>query len=443
MHVDGIGAMTANGSFALPASLWAATAVAAPPYREAAGDSVAEVAIVGGGYTGLSAALHLSLAGRKVIVAEAAEPGWGASGRNGGQVIAGLKHDPEKLEARFGRALGSAVTKTFGDGADLVFDLVGRYGIECQASRSGWIQAAHGARAFEEVVTPRFRQWSARGVKASLLDRSAVSSLAGSSPHAYYGGWFDPRGGVLQPLSYSRGLARAAISQGATVLSRSPVLGLIRSGGDWLLDLGKGTIRAPKVILATNAYTGDLWSGLRRTIVPVTSFQIATQPLAPAVSETILPGGQGVSDTRRLLLYFRLDHEGRLVMGGRSPVDDDPTMDDASPLEAAIARILPQAAGARIQFLWSGKVAVNKDAMPHIHVLAPGLFTALGCNGRGVAACTVLGKLLSDLATGTEPGDLPFPVTAPDPYALHGLRKVGVFALSQYYRMLDRLDARN
>ena len=129
-------------------------------------------------------------------------------------------------------------------------------------------------------------------------------------------------------------------------------------------------------------------------------------------------------------------------MGGRSPVDDNPTFNDAAPLQAAIARIFPQAAGAPLEFVWSGKVAITKDSMPHMHILAPGLFTALGCNGRGVAACTVIGKLLSHLVSGTAPGDLPFPVTAPDPFALHSLRKVGVFALSQYYRVLDGLDAR-
>lgn len=434
--------MPAAGPFALPASLWAATATPAPQYSQAKGDIVADVAIVGAGYTGLSAALHLSQAGKKVVVVEASEPGWGASGRNGGQIIAGLKHDPDKLEAKFGHALGTAITRTIGGAADLVFDIIEKYGIDCHARRSGWIQGAHGVRAFEEIVTPRFRQWHARGVGARLLDRQAMAALTGSSPNAYHGGWFDPRGGVLQPLGYARGLAAAAMSQGATILANAPVLKLSSTDKGWTLDLGQGSVRARQVILATNAYTGDLWPGLRQTVIPVTSFQIATHPLTPAVRSTILPGGQGVADTRRLLLYFRLDHEGRLIMGGRSPVDDNPTMDDARTLKAALARIFPQAAGSPIEFVWSGKVAITKDTMPHIHILAPGLFTALGCNGRGVATCTAIGKLLSSLATGTEPADLPFPVTAPDPYALHALRKVGVFAVSQYYRLLDSQSAR-
>jgi glycine/D-amino acid oxidase-like deaminating enzyme len=433
--------MPVDAPQALPASLWAATATPAPLYAVAKGDAVADVAIVGAGYTGLSAALHLSQAGRKVIVVEASEPGWGASGRNGGQIIAGLKHDPDTLEAKFGRKLGSAITRTFGAGGDLVFDLIEKYRIDCHAERSGWIQGAHGPKPFSDIVTPRFRQWRDRGVEARLLDRQQMADLTGSAPEAYHGGWFDPRGGVLQPLSYARGLAAAAISQGATVLARSPALGLGRDGDQWVIDLGQSSIRARQVVLATNAYTGNLWPGLRQTVIPVTSFQIATRPLSPALRRTILPGGQGVADTRRLLLYFRLDHEGRLVMGGRSPVDDNPTMDDAAPLKAALARIFPQAAGAPVEFVWSGKVAITKDTMPHIHMLAPGLFTALGCNGRGVAACTTTGRLLADLALGTAPADLPFPVTAPDRYALHALRKVGIFAFSQYYRLLDSRSA--
>jgi glycine/D-amino acid oxidase-like deaminating enzyme len=433
--------MHAEESLALPASLWAATAAPAPDYARAKGDAVADVAIVGAGYTGLSTALHLSQAGRKVVVVEASEPGWGASGRNGGQIIAGLKHDPDKLEARFGQALGGAITRTFGAGGDLVFDIIEKYGIDCHAERTGWIQGAHGPGPFSDIVTPRFRQWRARGVEARLLDTGAMAELTGSAAGAYHGGWFDPRGGVLQPLSYARGLAAAAMSHGATILARSPALGLRRDGDGWRLDLGQASVRARQVVLATNAYTGNLWPGLRQTVIPVTSFQIATHPLAPSVRKTILPGGQGVADTRRLLLYFRLDHEGRLVMGGRSPVDDNPTMGDAAPLKAALARIFPQAAGAPVEFVWSGKVAITKDTMPHIHILAPGLFTALGCNGRGVAACTTTGKLLADLALGTAPADLPFPVTAPDRYALHALRKVGVFAFSQYYRLLDSRSA--
>ena len=430
----------------LPDSLWAATAIAAPEYARTDRDLACDLAIIGGGYTGLSTALHLARAGRSVIVAEAAEPGWGGSGRNGGQVIAGLKANPRDLVDAFGADLGMRIAQRMGASADLVFDLIAQHGLACEAKRSGWIQAAHGIGPLRDLVEPRCRQWAELGAGTQMLDQQQVATLLGSEPSAYVGGFSDPRGGVLQPLSYARALAGAAMQQGVTILANAPVHRLQRDGARWALSVGAHTIRARQVILATNAYTGafggQLQPDLRRTIIPVTSFQMATPPLSGDTARRILPGGEGVTDSRRLLLYFRRDHTGRLLMGGRSPVDDLPTKGDAVPLQAAIARIFPQLGRPAVDFVWTGKVAITKDKMPHIHMPEPGLIAFAGCNGRGVAMCTMMGALLAELATGADPGELDYPVTAPDAFALHEFRKLGIFALSQYYRLLDRVEAR-
>ncbi len=430
----------------LPDSLWAATAIDPPAYARPDRDRSCDIAIIGGGYTGLSTALHLARAGRSVIVAEAVEPGWGASGRNGGQVIAGLKANPRDLVDAFGPDLGMRIARRMGASADLVFELIARHGIACEAKRSGWIQAAHGPAPLRDLIEPRCRQWAELGAGTTMLDQQQVAAALGSDPAAYVGGFRDPRGGILQPLSYARGLAAAALQQGVAILAGAPVHRLQRDGAHWVLSTGARTIRATQVILATNAYTGAfgdrLQPDLRRTIIPVTSFQMATPPLSDDVSRGILPGGEGVTDSRRLLLYFRRDHTGRLVMGGRSPVDDLPAKSDAAPLRAVIARIFPALGRPAVDFVWTGKVAITKDKMPHIHMPEPGLIAFAGCNGRGVAMCTMMGSLLAELAMGTDARQLDYPVTAPDAFALHEFRKLGIFALSQYYRLLDRIEAR-
>ena len=290
----------------LPNSVWAATATPASPYQSLSRDTQVDVAVVGAGFTGLSCALHLAERGYKVAVLDAFEPGWGASGRNGGQIIAGLKHDPDELESTFGPRLGKAMVREFGAGADLVSSLVERYAIACDLRRTGWIQGAHGPKAFESVVRPRFEQWKARGVDARLLGREETASLIGSDAGAYCGGWLDPRGGVLQPLSYARGLAAGAMSKGAAIYAGTPARRLLSNGSGWKIETDGPSISAGKVVLATNAYTDDLWPGLRQTVIPVTSFQIATKPLPAGMRQTLLPGGQGVSDTRRLLIYFQI-----------------------------------------------------------------------------------------------------------------------------------------
>ncbi|WP_459570617.1 NAD(P)/FAD-dependent oxidoreductase [Cupriavidus sp. 8B] len=424
----------------LPQSLWAATAIAPGHYPEARGNITVQTVVVGAGYTGLSAALHLAAAGQNVLVLESAEPGWGASGRNGGQIISGLKINPDELEAMFGAQAGARMALTMGTSSELVYSLIDRYGIECHDRRTGWIQAAHAPVAMDDMLRKRFAQWNARGVDSKLLDRDQAAAMIGCAPGNYVGAWVDPRGGVLQPMSWARGLAAAVVKEGGRIAANSPVTRLREEGNRWVVETPAAVVSAERVLLATNAYTDHLWPGLRQTVVPVSSFQAATVPLPEDIRKTILPGGQGVTDTRRLLHYFRLDHTGRLVMGGRSPVDDDPTLADADSLRRAIARTFPQAAGVPLEFVWSGKVALTKDSLPHIHILAPNLFTALGCNGRGVANAAMLGKLLASLATGTPPGELAIPVTAPDRFLFHAFQRVGVLAAATYYRVLDQLE---
>lgn len=425
--------MVKNG--ALPPSLWAATATAAQDFPRLQGVHQADVVIVGGGFTGLSAALHLAEAGIKALVLEAHEPGWGASGRNGGQVIPGLKYDPDELERHF----GGQVVKTAGGGPDLVFSLIEKHAIDCHPVRKGWIQPAHDKKALGTVLS-RAGQWAKRGVDMEILEKDRLDQLMGTG--FYAGGWIDKRGGGIQPLSYARGLAAAAAKAGAGIHGDSPVKALSRGPAGWIVETGHATVTAQKVILATNGYTDHLWPGLAKTVVPVYSFQIATRPLGDNVRRSILPEGQVASDTRRLLWYYRLDHQGRLLMGGRGPFKETPGFDDAGSLKSAISRLYPQVADDPLEFVWAGKVAMTQDHLPHLHVLADGLYAGLGFNGRGVAMGTVMGRMLALLAGGADPRDVPFPITAMKPMAFHRLHRPAVMAIAEYYKIRDALEAR-
>jgi len=425
---------------ALPPSLWAATATeaivtATPPCTES---KTVDVAIIGGGYTGLSAALHLAEAGVNVCVLEASEPGWGASGRNGGQVIPGLKYDPDQLRVMFGSARAEGLIDTIGKAADTVFDLIARHDIDCDAVRNGWIQPAHST-AVMPVLEKRAAQWAERGAPIELLDRDAVARRIGTS--AYVGAWVDRRAGSIHPLKYCRGLARAALAQGAAIHGNTPVVRLERQGQRWLLHTGQGAIiTAERVIIATNGYTGALWPQLKQSVIAANSFIVATRPLPAALGDSILAGKEVVSDSRRLLLYYRRDAEGRLLMGGRGPFADPRGPQDFAHLERSLALLFPQLADVGYEYRWAGRVAITRDFLPHVHEPADGLTIALGYNGRGIAMASTMGRCLAQRLTGGGATPFPFPLSTIQPIPFHGLQRFYIAAGVAYYSVLDKLS---
>src|SRR5712691_11283558 len=421
----------------LPPSLWAATARPARATPPLDASRQADVAIVGAGYSGLAAALQLAESGVSAVVLEAGEPGWGASGRNGGQVIPGLKYDPDEIVAMFGPEAGEHLVRVAGAAPDTVFDLIARHKIECEARRCGWIQPAFAA-ADVGVTTRRAEQWQRRGAPVDVLDRDGVRRLVGSP--IYQGGWIDRRAGSLQPLSYARGLARAAQKAGANICGGSRVSALARDGGRWKVTTAHGpTVSAERVLLATNGYTDALWPRLRQTLIAANSFQVATERLPDALRRTVLPEGHVASDTRKLLLYYRCDHHGRLIMGGRGPFREPAGPAAFRHLETVIGLLFPQLKDARCEFYWSGRVALTRDHVPHVHQPAPGLTVFLGYNGRGVAMATTLGTLVARNLVAPADNPLPLPVTDIRPIPLHALHRIYATAILQSYRLRDYL----
>ena len=421
--------------FPLSPALWAATAAPAPPTPALEESTSADVCVVGGGYAGLSTALHLAERGIRAVVLEAREPGWGASGRNGGQVIPGLKFDPDEIVGMYGAERGQRLIEFAGATADVVFDLIEKHRMDVPWLRTGWIQGAHTA-ANVELVKSRAEQWSRLGAPVEFLDEPAVASLLGTD--RYLGGWLDRRGGAIQPLSYARGLAKAAIAAGARIHGDTSATRVVRTGARWSIETARGsTVTADRVVICTNGYTGELWPQLRQTAIAINSYQVATEPLGDDLLRSVMPEGQVLSDTRKLLLYFRLDHTGRLIMGGRGPFREPKGERDWAHLVRVVAKMFPQLAGVPIAYRWCGRIAVTRDHLPHLHEPAPGLLIDMGCQGRGVGLQSALGKAMAEYIATSDANALPLPFTPIEPIPFHGLQRVYVGAVVTWYRLTD------
>ncbi len=415
----------------LPRSLYADTArapVSAPPLTR---DLRVRVAVIGAGFTGLSSALHLAKRGVEVAVLEAHEPGWGASGRNGGQVNPGLKHEPEEVEKHFGRNLGSRMVALSGSAPQKVFDLVREHQIRCEANQGGTIRAAF-SKTSERYVRRATEGWQARGAPVEWLDPRRMAALTGTG--RYRAGALDRRGGSLNPLGYARGLAEAAMRFGAAVHGGTHVTGLARTGAGWAVTTPGGVVSADWVVLATNGYTDDLWPGLRRSVVPVYSGIIATAPLSDAIAARILPQGNVLYEHESITVYYRLDAAKRLLMGGRSHMRSMEGAAAFGDLAAYAKRLWPFLADTAWTHGWNGQLALTTDHYPHLHEPAEGLIACLGYNGRGVAMATAMGGEIARRITGTPAAELDMPASAIKPIAFHALWPMAAKARIAYGR---------
>lgn len=422
-----------------PESLWALTA---PPLMGCAAldeDVEADVVIVGGGFLGLSAAITLREAGRSVAVIDAVEPGWGASGRNNGQVIPGFKWDPDELKAHLGDADGERLAAFGGSAADAVFDLIDKYRIDCSPVRKGWIQPA-SAEAGVRTIERRHAQWASRGAPVQMLAPQALPGLLGTS--FFRAGWIDHRGGSINPLAYARGMARTACALGARVYIRTQATSIECEGKGWIVRCGGGRrLKAAHVIVATAAYADGLVPGLRRSIIPVRTAQVATAPLPARMLEAILPRRQVASDTRRLLTSFRISPDDRLVMGGSGATAGLDHTAVVARLHASAGQLFGHLGPLPWEFAWSGYFAVTKDHIPHIHESRDGVICALGCNGRGIAVSTAIGMLLARRAMGMPVQAMPIKPTPMKPFLFHAFRHLGVAVATRYHGLRDRLEA--
>ncbi|MFN7001850.1 MAG: NAD(P)/FAD-dependent oxidoreductase [Roseinatronobacter sp.] len=407
--------MTSDGP-----GLWGLTAPPAPDCPPLTGAVRADVAVIGAGYTGLSAALHLARAGVDVVVLEAATPGAGGAGRNVGLVNAGLWLMPEDVIARAGPVFGPRLLECLGHAPAEVWQIVAEEAIACEATPRGTLHCAPDA-AGVAAVRARAAQWQSLWVAVTLLDGLDLEALTGS--RAYQVALFDPRAGTIQPLAYARGLAQAAMTTGARLCGHSPVTGLREMARGWELDTPKGQVQARHVILATDTFASAPRPECAREQVILPYFNFATDPLPPELRAAILPGGEGAWDTRKLLTSFRLDAAGRFIIGSVGQLG---ALDGAVHRAWAarqMARLFPALRDVALQTGWWGQIGMTSDALPRMHQPAPGIWSVSGYNGRGIAPGTVFGRLLAELCLGQISAEqMPLPVTPSSPAMLRSLR---------------------
>jgi glycine/D-amino acid oxidase-like deaminating enzyme len=419
----------------MPDSYWAATASPGPVVPEFGGSETAETVVIGAGYTGLSAALHLAERGRSVLVLDAHEPGWGASGRNNGQVVAALKHEPHEIEQRFGTERGATLINAIGEGPDVVLGVIERHGIDCDARRSGILTAAHSSRTLASLER-RVEIWNARGAPLKLLAREEMEAASGTT--FYAGGCLDPRGGAINPLGYARGLARAVMTAGGAIRQRAEVRSIGRVGARWRVGTERGHVDAERVIIGTNAYTGDIWPGLKKTFLPARTPQLVSRPLRDNVAKSILPGGQIMSDTRTLTVGVRLHQDGRLHMGGGNGTAGDESDALYAPLAEHARLLFPQLGELEWQYRWTGFMAMTPDRYPRLFELGPGVAAALGYSGRGICTATILGRELARWAAGEAGIDgLALPASRFRTLPYHALRGIIIEGAVRYYSFRD------
>ena len=419
-----------------PGSLWAAVTPPGPDLPRLIGVAEADVVVIGGGFTGLSTALHLREAGVDVAIVEAMEPGWGASGLNNGQVIPTLSRpDPEDIIAKH-QAAGERFVGLLRDSASVLFDLARRYQIQAEQEQTGWVQPVHSPGRIK-IAERRVRQWSKFGAPVELLSRDETRQMLGSE--AWFGGFWNRTGGHINPLALSRGLASVVLDLGGRIYGHSPAISVERRNDRWIVRTEKAEISGRVLIVATNAYTGEFSKSLvpemAREIMPVLSWQMATQPLSETARQTIIPGRQAMSDTHGELYFARHDARNRLVTGGAVIGPGNKPERLKVIVAQRLQRLWPQIGRVEFDYVWNGYIGMTTDFLPRIHRLGRNAYGWIGCNGRAVALSIALGDELSKAVRGVSEKDLALPFSEPAPILAHGLlRRLAPLMLVLYRR---------
>lgn len=383
-----------------PPSWYADTVDPLPPFEPLKGQHKADVCIVGGGFTGLSAALHLAEAGYDVALIEAHRVGFGASGRNGGQLGSGQRVDQESLEKMVGRDDAAKLWDQAEEAKALVKSLIAKHKINCHL-KPGIAHACFSAREMRDEHAHAEHLQTRYGYdQLETLDAEAFAALCPSP--AYHGGTLDMGAAHLHPLAFALGLAGAAAAAGVRIYERSEVHH-IKHGAKAIVQTGKGRIEADHVILACNGYLGGLDRKVTARVMPINNFIIATEPLGDDAAR-IVTRDVAIADTKFVVNYYRLSHDGRLLFGGGESYGYKFPKDITETVRKPMLEIYPHLKDARIDYAWGGTLAITMKRMPYLARVADNVLSASGYSGHGVGNATHAGKLMADLIAGQAEG---------------------------------------
>ena len=391
-------------------SLWSETAIASPVNDALEGTLKADVLVIGGGFTGLSSAIHLAEKGASVVVLESKHIGNGGSGRNAGLVNAGVWQNPDHVRKILGSEAGDRFNLALRDSPDLVFKLIERFDMQCKGSRCGTVNIAHNA-ASVGYLEDRCQQLQDLGAGVEMIDGDRARTISGSDVYSH-GGILDSSAGTIQPLSYVRSLASAAMSLGVRIFESSALESLTHQQNCWCAKTAAGEVRADQVVMATNAYSDSNCEQVRESSLPVFIFHCATAPLPEEIAASILPERQGIWDTQKMLTSSRIDSSGRLIMSSAGSLYGLQRSVREDWMQRLRDRLYPECRGIDWAHSWTGQIGVTSSKILRIQLLAPGVFAPAGYNGRGIGPGTVIGKHLAETMVSGNRDDFPFPIEA-------------------------------
>ena len=389
---------------------WWWEATAPPSLSDTPLPRAVDVAVVGAGFTGLSAALELARAGRSVLVLDAGAPGEGASTRNGGMIGSGHRVGLAQLIRRYGRQTALMLLKEGLAAQDFAMEFIEREQIACDLVRSGRFRGAWRATHYEAMGREVDALRRAIGLEADMVPRAEQHREIASD--AYHGGVVYHRHGGLHPGLFHKGLMERALAAGGTVAGSAPATAIAREAGGFQVQTTRGRVAARDVIVATNGYTGPLTPGLRRRLIPVPSYMIATEPLPPGTIERLVPGGRMIVESRSRHCYYRPSPDGtRILFGGRASLTTIDPRAGGRILHRLMTGVFPELSEVKVTHAWRGFVAFSRDYLPHLG-RHDGLHYALGYNGSGVAMAPYLGHKVALQVLGRPEGRSPFDATA-------------------------------